>query len=199
MIFQDFTNAVSDEESEACLGRVSRPARPNSFPRALSFCQLAHRSVTWQWRRIRFATNQGFRSIIVKSEYDHNFLYYWLKANTEELERHATGSTFKELSGSALKEIRVRLPENRNEQRAIAHILGTLDDKIELNRRMNATLEAMARALFRSWFVDFDPVRAKMEGRDTGLPKEIADPFPDRLADSELGGDSRGLGVGAVG
>ena len=52
---------------------------------------------------------------------------------------------------------------------------------------MNATLEAMARALFRSWFVDFDPVRAKMEGRDTGLPREIADLFPDRLVDSELG------------
>ena len=72
-------------------------------------------------------------------------------------------------------------------QRAIAQILGTLDDKIEMNRRMNATLEKMARALFRSWFVDFDPVRAKMEGRDTGLPKEIADLFPDRLVDSELG------------
>ena len=52
---------------------------------------------------------------------------------------------------------------------------------------MNATLEAMARALFRSWFVDFDPVRAKMEGRDTGLPKDVADLFPDRLVDSELG------------
>ena len=74
-----------------------------------------------------------------------------------------------------------------SEQRAIAHILGTLDDKIELNRRMNATLEAMARALFRSWFVDFDPVRAKMEGRDTGLPKDIADLFPDRLVASEMG------------
>ena len=73
------------------------------------------------------------------------------------------------------------------DQRAIAHMLGTLDDKIELNRRMNATLEAMARALFRSWFVDFDPVRAKMGGRDTGLPKEVADLFPDRLVDSEQG------------
>ncbi len=73
------------------------------------------------------------------------------------------------------------------QQRTIAHILGTLDDKIELNRRMNATLEAMARALFRSWFVDFDPVRAKMEGRDPGLPQDIADLFPNRLADSELG------------
>ena len=73
------------------------------------------------------------------------------------------------------------------EQRAIAHVLGTLDDKIELNRRMNETLEAMARALFKSWFVDFDPVRAKMEGRDTGLPQDIADLFSDRLLDSEMG------------
>ena len=84
------------------------------------------------------------------------------------------------------------------EQRAIAHILGTLDDKIELNRRMNETLEAMARALFKSWFVDFDPVRAKMEGRDTGLPQHIADLFPDRMVDSELGEIPEGWGVGTV-
>ena len=80
-------------------------------------------------------------------------------------------------------------------QRAIARILDTLDDKIELNRRMNATLEAMARALFRSWFVDFDPVRAKMEGRDTGLPKDIADLFPDRLVDSAIGRVPEGWAV----
>ena len=79
------------------------------------------------------------------------------------------------------------------EQRAIAHALGTLDDKIELNRRMNETLEEMARALFKSWFVDFDPVRAKMEGRWRrgeslpGLPAEHYHLFPDRLVDSELG------------
>ena len=87
---------------------------------------------------------------------------------------------------ASLAYLRVSLPP-LTEQRAIAHILGTLDDKIELNRRMNTTLEAMARALFRSWFVDFDPVRAKMEGRDTGLPQEIADLFPDRLVNSEMG------------
>jgi type I restriction enzyme S subunit len=69
----------------------------------------------------------------------------------------------------------------------VADILGTLDDKIELNRRMNETLEAMARALFKSWFVDFDPVRAKAEGRDPGLPKHISDLFPDSFEDSELG------------
>ena len=73
------------------------------------------------------------------------------------------------------------------EQHAIAHILGTLDDKIELNRRMNETLEAIARALFKSWFVDFDPVRAKSEGRDPGLPPHLADLFPDSFEDSELG------------
>ena len=75
-----------------------------------------------------------------------------------------------------------------SEQRALLPTsLGTLEDKIELNRRMNETLEAMARALFKSWFVDFDPVRAKMEGRDPGLPKPLADLFPDRLVDSEIG------------
>ena len=74
-----------------------------------------------------------------------------------------------------------------SEQRAIAHILGTLDDKIDLNRRMNETLEAMARALFKSWFVDFDPVRAKTNGRDTGLPRSLAALFPTRLVHSELG------------
>ena len=85
------------------------------------------------------------------------------------------------------------------EQRAIAHILGTLDDKIELNRHMNETLEEMARALFKSWFIDFDPVRARMEGRDTGLPKDIADFFPDRLVESELGEIPEGWEVKALG
>ena len=83
-------------------------------------------------------------------------------------------------------------------QRAIASVLGALDDKIDLNRRMCQTLEEMARALFKSWFVDFDPVRAKMEGRDPGLPKEIADLFPSRLIDSELGPIPEGWRVGAL-
>jgi type I restriction enzyme, S subunit len=132
------------------------------------------------------ATNQGFRSLLLKEGFDPEFMYYWLVANTEELERHANGSTFKELSGGSLREIRVSAP-SLEEQRAIAHILGSLDDKIELNRRMNETLEAIARALFKSWFVDFDPVRAKSEGRDPGLPPHLADLFPDSFEDSELG------------
>jgi type I restriction enzyme S subunit len=77
--------------------------------------------------------------------------------------------------------------------------LNALDDKIELNRRMNETLEAMARALFKSWFVDFDPVRAKAEGRDPGLPKPLADLFPDSFEDSELGEIPKGWEVGKLG
>ena len=84
------------------------------------------------------------------------------------------------------------------EQRAIAHTLGTLDDKIELNRRMSETLEAMARALFQSWFVDFEPVRAKAEGRDTGLAKHLAELFPDRLVESELGEIPEGWETGVL-
>ena len=84
------------------------------------------------------------------------------------------------------------------DQKAIAHILGTLDDKIELNRKTNETLEAMAKALFKSWFVDFDPVRAKAEGRPTGLPAEISDLFPDSFEDSELGEIPSGWRVGCL-
>ena len=84
-------------------------------------------------------------------------------------------------------------------QKAIAHILGTLDDKIELNRRMNETLEAMARALFKSWFVDFDPVRAKMDGRQPeGMDKATADLFPDSFEDSPLGKIPKGWKVGPI-
>jgi len=97
-----------------------------------------------------------------------------------------------------LRTIEIPLPPIE-EQRAIAHILGTLDDKIELNRRMSETLEAIARALFKSWFVDFDPVRAKSEGRDPGLPQPLADLFPDSFEDSELGEIPKGWQVGKLG
>ena len=90
------------------------------------------------------------------------------------------------LNTSILSECPFVVPP-KTEQGAIAKILGTLDDKIELNRRMSETLEAMARALFKSWFVDFEPVRAKAEGRDSGLPRPLVDLFPARLVDSDLG------------
>lgn len=87
---------------------------------------------------------------------------------------------------SYLRTIELSLPP-LSEQLAIAHILGKLDDKIELNRRLGATLEAMARAVFKAWFVDFEPVRAKAEGRDPGLPAHLAALFPDRLVETEYG------------
>jgi len=85
------------------------------------------------------------------------------------------------------------------EQRAIAHILGTLDDKIELNRRMNETLEAMARAIFKSWFIDFDPVRANQEGRPSGLAEDLATLFPARLNAAPAGSVPDGWTVGQLG
>lgn len=84
-------------------------------------------------------------------------------------------------------------------QSQIGNILGSLDDKIALNNRMNLTLEEMARTIFKSWFVDFDPVRARAEGRDPGLPAEIADLFPDSFEDSPLGEIPRGWRVGTIG
>lgn len=134
------------------------------------------------------------------SRIDGRYLYYALvsllgQGLARELDN---GSVQPNISARALKAVLIPLPTIA-EQRAIAHILGTLDDKIELNRQMNETLEAMARALFKSWFVDFDPVRAKAEGRDTGLPPHIADLFPGSFEDSELGEIPRGWEVSTIG
>jgi type I restriction enzyme S subunit len=110
----------------------------------------------------------------------------------EWIVRHAHGATMPNLNTSILGACPFVVPPPA-EQHAIAHILGTLDDKIELNRKQNETLEAMARALFKAWFVDFEPVRAKIEGRWQrgqslpGLPAYLYDLFPDRLVESELG------------
>jgi type I restriction enzyme S subunit len=102
------------------------------------------------------------------------------------------------IRGSDLAALLVPKP-SLSEQRAIASTLSVLDDRIELNRKMSATLEAIARALFKSWFVDFDPVRAKVEGRDTGLPAEIAALFPDSFENSELGDIPKGWCVASLG
>ncbi len=106
------------------------------------------------------------------------FKYYALKSfSLADMNSH---SAVPGLNREAVHGLRLLVPPPF-EQRAIAHILGTLDDRIELNRRMNETLEAMARALFKSWFVDFEPVRDKMKGRYTGLLASIASLFPQEL------------------
>ena len=121
---------------------------------------------------------------------DSRFLLYaYLGPQFQETIRARTvpGSTVDRIPLIDMAEFPIQIPTDIEEQRAIAHILGSLDDKIDLNRRMNETLEAMARALFKSWFVDFDPVRAKAEGRDPSLPKRIAPLFPDSFEGSDLG------------
>lgn len=122
-----------------------------------------------------------------KSDQTDNLFAYYL-ARSPDFRRHAIGhmegtSGRQRVPSIAVEKYVFALPP-LNEQRAIAHILGTLDDKIELNSRMNETLEAVARALFKDWFVDFGPVRAKMEGREPYLPHEIWDLFPERLDDA---------------
>jgi type I restriction enzyme S subunit len=112
------------------------------------------------------------------------FLYLYLSPYFQELIRSRTipGATVDRIALKEFPSFLIPLP-NISDQRAIAHILGTMDDKMELNRRRNQTLEAMARALFKDWFVDFGPVCAKMEGREAYLPADIWQLFPDRLDD----------------
>ena len=125
--------------------------------------------------------------------------FFGLPSFKEHVRAIAVGATMPSLNTQILSDIVVPHPCDPNEQRAIVHVLGTLDDKIELNRRMNETLDAMARALFKSWFIDFDPVRAKMAGRDPGLPQHLVDLFPNRLVDSDLGEIPERWKVGCLG
>lgn len=143
-------------------------------------------------------TNQQINSIIVSAENIAEYVYYDLSRRKHELRLMASGSAQPILNKGHFSQVKIEMPEPV-EQRAIAHILGSLDDKIELNRQMNRTLEKMAQAIFKSWFIDFDPVRAKAEGRDPGLPKEIADLFPDSFEDSELGPIPKGWKVRPIG
>jgi type I restriction enzyme S subunit len=130
------------------------------------------------------------------SAINSRYLLCWLNSPliASHIKGFRDGSVAERLNMPTIRGLPVAVPPLA-EQRKIAHVLGTLDDKIELNRRMSETLESMARALFQSWFVDFDPVRAKAEGRDPGLPKHIADLFPSRLVDSELGEIPEGWSV----
>jgi type I restriction enzyme S subunit len=136
---------------------------------------------------------------------DAGFLFYLMASDLfiEPVVRASEGTKMPRAQWEYAASLEQPLPP-LPEQRAIAHILGTLDDKIELNRRMSQTLEAMARALFKAWFVDFEPVRAKLEGRWQsgqslpGLPAHLYHLFPDRLVDSELGQIPEGWEVKAI-
>lgn len=136
-----------------------------------------------------------------RPQLDPGFLLAYLAAPTTKhyIESFNAGGSRRAITKANIESFLIPLPP-LPEQRAIAHVLGSLDDKIELNRRMNETLEAMARAIFQSWFVDFDPVWAKKEGRQpVGMDAATAALFPDDFEDSELGEIPKGWEVGSIG
>ncbi len=127
-------------------------------------------------------TNQQINSIVVNDEHDSSFIYYNLSVRKTEIRTAASGSAQPIMNKSTFGRLRIAAPD-KTKQTAIASVLGALDQKIELNRRMNETLEFAARAIFRDWLVDFGPTRAKLEGRAPYLPADIWSLFPDRLDD----------------
>lgn len=164
------------------------------------------------------AFNQTCYGLIPKNGIIEDYLFYALKGTLIEMKSLTYGTVFETITMNSFNKWLIPLPP-LPEQRAIAHILGTLDDKIELNRKMNETLETMAQAIFKSWFVDFDPVvvnalRAgnpipeKFTARAAhyrknpdalGLPDHILRLFPDRFVDSKLGPIPEGWEVGPIG
>jgi type I restriction enzyme S subunit len=145
-------------------------------------------------------TENAAKISIVSKELLPKFLVYYLSSHEGQYQINSltVGTTQPKLALNRIEKIKVPVPP-LIEQEKIVEILSSFDDKIELNRQINQTLEAMARAIFKSWFVDFDPVYAKMEGRDYPLPPEIMDLFPDELEESELGLIPKGWTVDKLG
>ena len=159
----------------------------------LLFCVRGSTTGRMNWADQEYAIGRGIAAI--RHLNDPNLqpmVRGVIEANLQSLLAQATGSTFPNVSASLLANIPYPIL-GETEEAFIAHVLGSLDDKIELNCRMNETLEQMAHALYKSWFVDFGPVRAKMDGRWRrgeslpGLPADLYDLFPNRLVTSELG------------
>ena len=173
-------------------------ARKYAQPGDILFCVRGSTTGRMNWADQEYAIGRGVAAIRHKNDSAlQPFVRGVIELGLSELLAQATGSTFPNVSAQQLAEI--PYPSlDEDEQRAIAHILGTLDDKIELNRRMNQTLEAMARAIFQDWFMDFGPVRAKIQGLDPYLPSELWNLFPDELVDSDLGKIPEGWEVKAL-
>jgi len=145
-------------------------------------------------------SNKQLRARLDPSKIDPEFAYYWFAspAMVQTIQSRNTGSTIPLINLSVLKSLPVPVPPVA-EQREIAEYLSVLDSRITLLRETNATLEAIAQALFKSWFVDFDPVRAKMEGRPPeGMDEATAALFPDSFEETELGVVPRGWRVSAL-
>ena len=144
-------------------------------------------------------TNQQINSIVVREGISNLYVYYNLSTRKAELQHLASGGSAQPiLNKGHFSQLEIELPSIK-EQQAIACILGALDDKIELNRRMNRTLEGLTRAIFKSWFVDFNPVRAKAAGQTPpGLNRDLGALFPNSFGDSELGRIPRGWKISRI-
>ena len=132
----------------------------------------------------KFWVNNHAHVIRANESADTRYLMYAL--SEIDMSGYISGSTRPKLTKASLNQIRLSVPCIA-QQRRIARVLGSLDEKIQLNRDVSRMLEETARAIFRSWFIDFDPVRSKMEGREPGLPSSLSELFPNRLVDSQLG------------
>jgi type I restriction enzyme S subunit len=188
---------VSDAKAKSLDANIARPGDIVFTQRGT----LGQVSIVPKGAYNRYLVSQSQMKLTVNREIADPVFFYYAFSTAEQqdyIRQNAIQTGVPHTNLGILRETPVPLPPI-HEQRAIAHILGTLDDKIELNRRMNETLEAMARTLFQSWFVDFGPVRAKAEGRDPGLPKAIADLFPDSFEDSELGQIPTGWTIKPIG
>ena len=175
-------------------------ARRFANPGDLLFCVRGSTTGRMNWADQKYAIGRGIAAFRHRwADELQPFVRAVIEFQLPALLAQATGSTFPSVSASQLAAI--PYPNfSEVEQHQIAHILGTLDDKIELNRQMNETLEAIARTIFKSWFVDFDPVRAKMEGRmPAGMDAATATLFPSAFQDSPLGKIPEGWEVATVG
>jgi type I restriction enzyme, S subunit len=150
--------------------------------------------------KIALTTNQACCNLVIDPEKaDFRFVYYYLMGRYQELVDLKNGGAQQNLNGQLIKAFPFSAPDVR-EQNAIADVFEALDDRITLLRETNATLEAIAQALFKSWFVDFDPVRAKLQGRaPEGMDEATAALFPDGFEESALGLVPRGWHVSTLG
>ncbi len=181
-VFQEFTRRYAPQKGDMVFSRVGSYGNVSYARTDTPFCL-------------------GQNTALISPRINGRFLHLFLQSAEArwQIEQVVVGSTQKTISLKSISALQIPIPPP-DELEAIAHVLGTLDDKIELNRRMNATLEAMARALFQSWFVDFDPVRAKLDGRQPeGMDEATAALFPDSFQDSEAGHIPAGWKVLPVG
>jgi type I restriction enzyme S subunit len=180
-VFQEFTRRYQPKKGDMVISRVGSYGNVSYARTETPFCL-------------------GQNTALISPRINGRFLHQFLQSSEArwQIEQLAVGSTQKTISLKSINALQIPIPPP-DELEAIAAMLGALDDKIELNRRMNATLEAMARALFQSWFVDFDPVRAKLDGRQPeGMDAETAALFPEHLVDSPLGHIPKGWKCGTI-